>query len=250
MTLIDKWNEFASYTPFRFLFPLCIILIIIISVCSLFMINWLLLIVSLGILFLVFIYRPSRFKIIMFFAGIFLELPFYYLNTVCYHGWGYKNPTPFLGFPVWEPILFTVEYIVLAELAALIDEQLKKAVSLRIHKFISISILLIILLYASITFLNIGIFYTYWMLPFFVITLCIAHRPFNMIYFILSALIAPVVEIIIMRFGVWYFTSPYFRSIGFPLSLPLAYGISSNFLWIIAMSLTWSWKKGTGFEQT
>jgi len=228
--------------------PLFTLSIVIFLICTLYKYNWLLFGILCILAVVVILLRPSRFKNVFFIIAVLIELSAYYYGLKHLQAWGYSNPTSFLGFPIWEPICWTIEYIVLGELSVQLYLFLRKRVSSFVYKLLIASLLLLTVYYVYLTFSIVGTIYVLLYAAGLVILLILAHRSFNVLYFFVAAMFGTVIDLIALRIGVWYYTYPYFSGIGMPISLPLAYGISANFLWGLTMLLTNSWKHETGFE--
>ena len=53
------------------------------------------------------------------------------------------------------------------------------------------------------------------------------HSQQNILLFITGALLGTFGEYLCMKLGFWHYHTPFFKSIGLPISLPLAWGLSS-----------------------
>jgi len=247
LSSIKNFNQLFNHNLFNFIFHTGITIIIIISICTLYKLNWVLFLLSCILFILVFLYRPSRFKLIMALITILLEMPMNYLY-LRYDLWRYKNPNEFIDMPIWDPILLSIVFIAFGEISACLHQKLSKILSRRGYHILLGFLAVLILSYAAFTILNISFVYSIWALIGLIPVLLFAHRPFNIIFFWVSAIIGTIGEIIIIKYDIWYYTRPYFPSLGIPLSLTLAYGMAPNFFWILTMLFTKSWKKETGFE--
>jgi len=74
------------------------------------------------------------------------------------------------------------------------------------------------------------------MFVFLALALVFAHRPFHALLFVMAALIGFSGEFLCVRWGVWHYTRPVLASLGMPVSLPLAWGLSALLVWLAALA--------------
>jgi hypothetical protein len=230
----------------RIWFPVIINSFVVFSICLFYKNNVLLfLIIFLALLSALF-YRKSLFKFVLaliaLLVGTTLEYGFCY-----YKWWIYANPS-YGALPVWLPLTWIIIIVTTGDFTDFIYNRLKERIP---HRVFSISILILtglFFLYAYFTFTHINWIISCIFGAFLLLVLIFGHGSFNVLYFYIAALAGTLGEIICMHFGAWYYTAPYFYKLGIPLSLPLAWGLSANVIWVVTMALTRLWKKETGFE--
>lgn len=204
-------------------------------------------------LFLIFLgvvsVRKSRFKFFLGFFALFVGVTMEY--GFCYYNWWiYANPT-IGGLPIWLPFTWVIIMITSGELSDFIEKALRQRLSSGVYQTLILFLAALFFAYAFFTFAHISRVLSYIFGGILICVVIFGHRPFNVIYFYTTAFMGSVGEIICMKFGVWYYTAPYFVKLGIPLSLPLAWGLSANIIWILAMALSRrSLKHETGFESS
>ncbi len=151
--------------------------------------------------------------------------------------WTYDSPGLVFGVPVWLPLVWAYLFGYYRRIALVIHE-----ISLKIWpnsrdrwRIITFGLLgAVILIYFLVTvFLirrNIALCYTAAMIPIIIFW----RKERDIIIFGAGGIIGTVGEYIYMQLGFWEYHFPVFKSIGLPLSLPLAWGISSIYVSRIA----------------
>lgn len=77
---------------------------------------------------------------------------------------------------------------------------------------------------AIINFYKDNLFLTFLVILAWLIGLILWHKPHDLIFFIVGAIIGPIVEIICVHYGVWQYSNPSF--LGIPIWLPLTWGLA------------------------
>lgn len=60
------------------------------------------------------------------------------------------------------------------------------------------------------------------------------HKDRDILIFIVGATLGTIGEAICMKVGFWHYHSPYFKAVGMPISLPMAWGLSAVIIGRIA----------------
>ena len=73
-----------------------------------------------------------------------------------------------------------------------------------------------------------------------------SRKPINVWLFVAVAAGGFFGEFVCVQHDVWYYTHPAIKSIGMPLSLPIAWGVSANIVWLLARALPIFGREKTG----
>lgn len=218
----------------RFCIPITIPGITLALICKLYSNNTILALAAFALFMVTVLYRKSRFKASMaLFAIIFGTFG----EFMCCRSylWVYKYPTAY-NLPVWIPFIWPILLINLWEATTYILDLLKKT-----PKALRISLLVIL----SVVILGYIIFTVYYLqnlvalilLGFLLIVVAFAREPINIWLFVAVAAGGFFGEYVCVKYGVWFYARPVFTSIGMPLSLPMAWGVSGNVVWLCAKKI-------------
>jgi hypothetical protein len=157
-----------------------------------------------------------------------------FAETLCVRSgvWTYYTPGLVLGVPVWLPLVWA--YLLC----------LFRRASLTVHLFSVVvwpsarpilrqavfGVLgLLILAYCVVTVVSVGkgfaIIYSALMIP----AIIFWHRETDILLFIIAGILGTFGEYLGLQAGIWEYHFPFFRSLGVPISLPLAWGFTSVF---------------------
>ena len=163
-------------------------------------------------------------------------------EIICVHYgvWTYAAPGLVLGIPIWIPLvwgylfcLFRRLSITACDIMALVSN--KKLVNVSI---IVLGALILIYFIATIMVIKkeIAIVYTAFMIP----AILFGRKDKDILIFIIAGILGTLGEYISMNLGYWRYHFPYLTSIGLPISLPLAWGLSG----VIIARIAGVWDKG------
>ncbi|MBI9076009.1 MAG: hypothetical protein JEZ02_11400 [Desulfatibacillum sp.] len=218
----------------RFVVPFSIPVVSLFFICWLFPHNAALALTSGALFFVTVAYRPSRFKFSLALYAILLGTLGEYL--CCRSNlWVYKYPTAF-NLPMWIPFIWPMLVINLWEVSTYILELLDKC-----PKALRVGLLVfwgaVILAYVAFTSFYLKNMIAWILLGFFLIVVAFSRKPINIWLFVAVAAGGFFGEYVCVQHDVWYYTRPVLKSIGMPLSLPMAWGVSGNIVWLLATAL-------------
>lgn len=151
--------------------------------------------------------------------------------------WTYHAPGLVLGLPVWIPLvwaslfwLFRRLSLTIMSVAQRIWPDQKMLATKIFFGVLGGLILVYYLITVSVIRRPIAAVYTIFMIP----AVIFWHGKRDILMFIIGAALGTLGESICMKLGFWQYNYPFFRSIGLPLSLPLAWGLSSVIIGRIA----------------
>lgn len=141
--------------------------------------------------------------------------------------WTYHAPGKVFGIPIWLPLVWASLFCIF------------RRISIHIYSFISgrknnvlvnrifWGLRFLILIYFIITVCTISkiiaVIYTAIMIP----AMIFWHRKKDILVFMVGAFFGTIGEFVCMKLGYWHYHYPVLRSIGMPISLPLAWGLSA-----------------------
>lgn len=146
--------------------------------------------------------------------------------------WIYHNPS-YGGLPIWLPMIWPILMISFGDVAQSVCTALARWFSQKSLKWIERLLLVLIIAYALCCFWLIKPVIAAIFFVFLSAMLIYARSLFSRVFFVIAAVGGTLGEVICMRFGVWHYTSPLLGSIGVPLSLPLAWGLSANLIYLL-----------------
>ncbi len=149
---------------------------------------------------------------------------------VKYGVWTYEAPGLMLGIPVWIPLVWAFLFCLFRRITfsflALTDKVIPEKDSLSKKIFFALLAAVIIVYFTyTVSVINrvIAIVYSCFMLP----TVVFWRTRRDITIFIVGGILGTLGEFMCMKLGFWIYHFPYFASIGLPLSLPLAWGLSA-----------------------
>ncbi len=144
--------------------------------------------------------------------------------------WTYYAPGLVLGVPVWIPLMWAYLLCLFRRISISIHSATLKvwpSSKMRGRKLLfGIAGVMILVYYlASVALISrtIAVAYTIFMIS----AMVFCRSEIYILIFIIGAALGTLGEYICMKLGFWQYHYPYFRSIGIPISLPLAWGLSS-----------------------
>lgn len=173
----------------------------------------------------------------MMIAAAFLGTP---SEMVCvkYGIWSYHAPGLFLGIPIWIPLVWAYLFGLFRRIALHFYRMTRVMTSERqnfIKKAVLWSLRIVILLYSAVTISiikrSIALTYTAFLIP----AVIFWRTDRDVLIFIISGALGTFGESICMKLGFRHYHYPLLKSIGLPLSLPLAWGLSAVIIGRIAM---------------
>lgn len=189
-----------------------------------------------------------------FLAGIFVlvvaywEAPFYRrillrggpfgvgVEWVCvrYRVWVYANPTweglPLWLLPVWAILMITFWQVALIADAILEDLPRTSRILERVGW-------VTLVLYCAFTLTKVSWAFQVGYGINLVLLALFGRSRRDLVAFWVGAAAGTFGEIVCMRYGVWHYPTAYFKSVGIPVSLPLAWGLSTFLIGLFARPL-------------
>jgi len=159
---------------------------------------------------------------------------------VKYGVWSYEAPGLFLGIPVWIPLIWASLFCLFRRISITIYEVSQQiwpdSRTLWRRIFFGVlgaAILAYYVLVAVTIMRTIAMVYSFFML----LAVIFWHKKRDILIFVVGGVLGTFGEYICMKFGFWEYHFPFFRSIGLPISLPMAWGLSGVMIGRIAR--TW-----------
>ena len=144
--------------------------------------------------------------------------------------WTYHAPGVVLGLPVWLPLVWASLFCLFRRLSLTMRSVTRRMWSDENRLAMKISswglgglILVYYFITVSVIRKPVAAVYTVFMIP----AVIFWHGKRDMLIFVIGGALGTLGEFICMELGFWQYHYPFFRSIGLPLSLPLAWGLSS-----------------------
>lgn len=164
-------------------------------------------------------------------------------EAICIHYgvWTYTNQDV-LGLPMWIGLVWAFLFVLFRRMAGMVLYCLSADVSPRLAKLrkpIFTILTVIIIVYFIFTELHIkrSIAITYFVFMF--IAVCFWHTERDLLIFVVAGIFGTLGEYFCMQLGFWEYHYPLLRSIGLPISLPLAWGLSG----VIIARIAWIWTR-------
>ncbi|MDI6796031.1 MAG: hypothetical protein QMD09_03760 [Desulfatibacillaceae bacterium] len=175
-----------------------------------------------------------RFRAFKAFVGVFALFLGLFGEYACTRlgMWIYANPS-IGGLPIWLGLVWPVLMVNFLEMAHYLNSFFSTP-RIRLPGLIHFALALLIGSYLAFVLVTLNNLIAWVLTLFFVLTALGAHKPFNLWLFVVAALGGFFGEYICVFFGVWVYTKPGFGSLGMPVSLPLAWGVSANLIWLCA----------------
>lgn len=146
--------------------------------------------------------------------------------------WTYRGPVLMWGVPVWLPLVWAFLFSLFRRLAFILLSGLESWSSEwpRAHGVLLVFLWALITVYSIVTLLVItkSIALVYGI--FFLIFLVKWRRTGDLLVFIIAGIIGTTGEYIAIRLGFWVYHFPLIKSLGLPISLPMAWGLSAVIL--------------------
>jgi hypothetical protein len=161
---------------------------------------------------------------------------------VKYGVWSYDAPGLLFGIPAWIPLIWASLFCLFRRISISIHGLILhiapdgKSVPRRI--FFGFLAVVILTYFGAVLFTimrSIAIVYSFFML----LAVVFWHKERDILIFVVGGILGTFGEYICMKLGFWQYHFPFFRSIGLPISLPLAWGLSAVMIGRIARI----WKK-------
>ncbi len=144
--------------------------------------------------------------------------------------WTYHTPGVVLGIPVWLPLVWASLFCLFRRLSLTMRSVTRRMWSDENRpatktSFWALGGLILIYYFVTVSVIRkpIAAVYTVFMIP----AVIFWHDKRDMLIFVIGGALGTLGEFICMELGFWQYHYPFFRSIGLPLSLPLAWGLSS-----------------------
>ncbi len=154
--------------------------------------------------------------------------------------WSYHAPGLILGIPVWIPLiwasLFCLFQHITLTMLDLADRRWPDptVLSRRILFSILAAVIIIYYLWVVVSIArSIAMVYS----VIFLIGIIFWHKERDILIFIVGGILGTIGEAICMQLGFWQYQYPFFSTIGMPISLPMAWGLSAVIIGRIAK--TW-----------
>ncbi|WDP88492.1 MAG: hypothetical protein HUN04_01535 [Desulfobacter sp.] len=215
----------------RVLIPFSMPAVTLVLIC-LFFTNNLLLAPVLAMIFIAgLIHRKSRFKSAL---GLFALIFGTWGEYICckYALWIYANPTV-LGLPGWLPFVWPILLVNMWEISEYLTQR-----AMDMPGFLKASALVgalaVIGGYVGVTVYLLQNIVIAVICGFGMMALVLARRPVNLVLFVVVGAAGTFGEFVCVLNHVWYYTNPTLKGLGMPVSLPLAWGVSANFVWCMA----------------
>jgi hypothetical protein len=220
--------------PVVFFLPFGFTWLALIFICTLFLHNNLLLAGMVLVCAASLYFRFRAFKILVGFFALLLGLGGEYLCTRL-GMWIYANPT-MGGLPIWLGLVWPVLMVNFLEMAYFLNS-FSAGSSYTIRSVLLIVLAILIGGYLAFVLVTLNNLIAWILAGFFVLTALGAHKSYNLWLFVVAALGGFAGEYICVKYGVWVYTRPGFGSMGMPVSLPLAWGVSANLVWLCAKAI-------------
>lgn len=144
--------------------------------------------------------------------------------------WTYHAPGLFFGIPIWLPLVWASLFCLFRRVSITLHSVIRKiwpSNGILGRKLFFWVLGGVIAVYSVAVVLmivpTIAIVYSIFML----IAVIFWHGERDILIFLIGGVLGTVGEYICMKLGFWRYHYPFFRSIGLPISLPLAWGLSS-----------------------
>ena len=144
--------------------------------------------------------------------------------------WSYHAPGLFFGVPVWLPLVWAYLICLFHRFSLTTHEALHRISSNPDNVGLKLLYwmlgLIIIAYYAvavSVIAKTFAISFTLFMIP----VAILRHSRKDILLFITGAIFGTLGEYVCMKLGFWHYHNPHFKTIGLPMSLPMAWGLSS-----------------------
>ncbi|MEW5734489.1 MAG: hypothetical protein AB1921_06520, partial [Thermodesulfobacteriota bacterium] len=172
-----------------------------------------------------------RFKIIYALFAALLGIFGEWLCTLVRY-WVYANPS-FARLPLWLPLAWMLSMTSFLEMATWLDKVLERQ-GPNLKKAVVFALQAVILAYLSYTVWVLHNVVAWITLAFFAVAAPFLRKPLHTVLFVLAGPLGFLAEYKLVQAGVWHYTRPWLGVLGMPLSLPLAWGLAANLIWLTA----------------
>jgi len=154
--------------------------------------------------------------------------------------WTYHAPGLVFGVPAWLPLVWANLFCLFRRITLTVGSLIPGGSGSHIGQrlFFGFLALMIIAYFLITIFLirkNIAFVFTVFLIP----VVIFRHGEYERLLFIISAILGTLGEYMMMQLGFWHYHFPLLKSIGLPLSLPLAWGLSG----VIISTLAGYWNR-------
>lgn len=163
--------------------------------------------------------------------------------------WTYHAPGVVFGLPVWIPLVWASLFCLFRRASltlSSIAQRLWPDQGMLVRKLLFRGLGGIIVIYSVLTLClinkTIAGVYSVFLVP----ALIFWHGEKDILIFVIGAVLGAVGEYICMQLGFWQYHYPLLRSIGLPISLPLAWGLSA----VIVGRVAGIWERRPGQKQS
>ena len=155
--------------------------------------------------------------------------------------WKYRADGVLLGIPLWVPfawafLLCLFRRVSLSTYSVIIKIWPSPSLLRRKVLFAIMGVTIIIYFFAIILLINKAIAIIYSII--FITSIMFCRRDIDILIFLIGSTCGTLGEYICISLGLWRYHFPFFASVGIPVSLPLAWGLSSVIICKIAGFLT------------
>ena len=185
-------------------------------------------------------------QVVMMIAAILLGTPSE-IACVKYGVWSYHAPGLVFGIPIWIPLVWAYLFGLFRCVTLHLYRMIRVTPSGRrntIKKIVLWGLRIVILLYSAVTICIIKRFIALTYMIFLIPAVIFWHRDRDALIFTVGGVFGTFGELICMKLGFWHYHYPLLKSVGLPLSLPLAWGLSSVIIGRIAMI----WEKDKSYR--
>jgi hypothetical protein len=224
-------KQVSNNSPVVIFLPFGLVLLALVLICTFFSRNSLLLVGMVLVCAASIYFRFRAFKALV---GVFALLLGLFGEYACTRlgMWIYANPTVG-GLPIWLGLVWPVLMANFLEMAHYLNSFFSTS-RVRLPGAIHFALALLIGSYLAFVLVTLNNLIAWVLAGFFVLTALGAHKPYNLWLFVVAAIGGFIGEYVCVLFGVWVYTKPGFGSLGMPVSLPLAWGVSANLVWLCA----------------
>ena len=156
---------------------------------------------------------------------------------VKYGVWSYEAPGLFLGIPVWIPLIWACLFCLFRRISITIHGVVRRiwpdSRTMWRRIFFGVLGAAILAYYVLVAFTimrTIAAVYSFFML----LAVIFWHKERDILIFVVGGILGTFGEYVCMKLGFWEYHFPFFRSIGLPISLPMAWGLSGVMIGRIA----------------
>lgn len=149
--------------------------------------------------------------------------------------WVYANPS-FLRLPLWLPLAWVISMTAFLSAGEYLDHAAEK-LRPRARALLLLVLRLAVLSYLVIVVLYLRNYVGWTLLGFVVAAAPLLRRPLHTLLFAIAAAMGFWAEYQLVRAGVWHYARPGLGALRMPVSLPIAWGISADLIWLMARAV-------------